>query len=53
MTANGACCDLIINTVPQAEDCQKYLALLAQGGTIVQLGLFVEPHKISQFDLIG
>lgn len=53
MKAGAASIDLMINTVPVPQDCTKYLPLLAQGGTIVQLGYWGEPHMINQMTLIG
>ena len=47
MNAEAASCDLILNTVAAPHECGHYLPLLAQGGTLVQLGVFVEPHHIS------
>ena len=52
MKAEAAKIDLILNTVAAPHQASHYLSLLAQGGTIVQLGVFAEPHQISQMPLI-
>jgi len=44
--------DLIINTVSANHQLGHYLPLLKKRGTIVQLGLVMEPHLISQFGLL-
>ena len=38
--------DLILNTISASHQCGKYLSLLATKGTLVQLGLVMEPHKV-------
>ena len=40
--------DLILNTVAANHDINTYLPLLAPKGVIVQLGLALAPHSISQ-----
>ena len=45
-------CDLILNTVGAKHDINVYIPLLAQDGTIVQLGGLVYPHTVSQFGLM-
>ena len=42
--------DLILNTVSAPHEVQDYFGLLDKDGTIVQLGLINEPHKVN-FDL--
>lgn len=44
--------DLILNTIPVAHQLADYLPLLANDGTIVQLGLNPTPHSISQLSLL-
>jgi len=44
--------DLILNTVPVAHELSTFLPLLANDGTIVQMGIFGEPHKVSQLSLL-
>ena len=38
--------DLILNTVSAPHEVQDYFGLLDKDGTIVQLGLVNEPHKV-------
>lgn len=38
--------DLILNTVSAPHQAQDYFGLLDKDGTIVQLGLVNEPHKV-------
>jgi len=45
-------CHIILNTVSSSHSVNDYLGLLAKGGTIVQLGLVVEPHQVSQLPLM-
>jgi len=45
-------CDLILNTVSANHDLNVYLPLLASSGTIVQIGLGMQPHPINQVKLI-
>jgi len=45
-------CDLILNTVGAQHDLNTYLPLLAQDGTIVQLGGNVYSHTVSQMPLM-
>jgi uncharacterized zinc-type alcohol dehydrogenase-like protein len=45
-------CDLILNTVSADHDVNTYMGLLNKSGTIVQLGLVIKPHAISQLPLI-
>ena len=45
-------CDLILNTVGVKHDLNIYLPLLAQDGTLVQLGGNVHPQTFSQFPLM-
>lgn len=40
-------CDLLLNTISASHQCGKYLSLLATNGTLVQLGLVIEPHNVS------
>jgi uncharacterized zinc-type alcohol dehydrogenase-like protein len=46
--ANAGKCDLILNTVSANHDINTYMPLLAKNGTIVQLGLAMAPHMVSQ-----
>lgn len=48
MEAAAMSLDLIINTVAANHDLNLYLPLLANKGVIVQLGLAMAPHAISQ-----
>ena len=45
-------CDLILNTVGVKHDLNVYMALLAQDGTLVQLGGNVYPQTVNQFGLM-
>ena len=45
-------CDLILNTVGAKHDLNVYLSLLAQDGTLVQLGGNIYPHTIHQVGLM-
>jgi len=45
--------DLILNTISAPHQCGKYLSLLDRSGTLVQLGISLEPHNIYQGVLIG
>jgi len=45
-------CHIILNTVSANHQVADYLGLLAKGGTIVQIGLVVEPHQVSQLPLM-
>ena len=45
-------CDLILNTVGVKHDLNVYMPLLAQDGTLVQLGGNVYPHTVSQTGLM-
>ena len=44
-------CDLILNTVGAKHDINAFLPLLAQDGTVVQLGLNVYPQNVYEFGL--
>lgn len=44
--------DLILNTVSAAHQMGLYIPLLANEGTIVQLGLVADTHDINQMDLL-
>ena len=44
--------DLLLNTVSATHQIETYLPLLANGGTIVQLGLVKDKHAISQMALL-
>jgi len=48
----NAKCDLILNTVSAPHQISDYLNLLNNDGTLVQLGLVTEPHKIVQLPLV-
>jgi len=52
MASENAKLDLIINTISAEHDASVYLPLLAQGGTLVQLGACLNPHPINQMHLI-
>merc|ERR1739844_836069 len=45
-------CDLILNTIGAKHDLNIFLPLLAQDGTIVQLGLNVHPQNVYEFSLV-
>lgn len=49
---NAGTCDLILNTVSAEHDVNTYVPLLAKQGTIVQLGLTLNPHPVSQLPLM-
>jgi uncharacterized zinc-type alcohol dehydrogenase-like protein len=49
---NGGLCDIILNTVSANHDASKYLSLLNHNGTLVQLGLALEPHPIKQIPIM-
>lgn len=44
--------DLILNTVSANHQAATYLSLLKQNGTLVQLGLVLEPHSVMQMQLM-
>jgi len=44
--------DLILNTVSAAHQLGTYFPLLRTDGTLVQLGLVVEEHKVNQMWLL-
>jgi len=46
MAAEAGKCDLILNTVSAKHEVSTYLGLLRTNGTIVQLGLVREEHKL-------
>jgi len=50
--AEAGKCDLILNTVAAPHQVATYIDLMAQDGTIVQLGVFGEPHMVCQLPLI-
>merc|ERR1739838_986045 len=52
MTRSKGSLDLLINTVSADHQLNTYIPLLKKRGTIVQLGLVVEPHTIHQFGLL-
>lgn len=52
LKANAGKMDLILNTVSANHDINTYMNLLATNGTIVQLGLAMQPHTVSQLPLM-
>jgi len=52
MKAAGDSLDLILNTVSADHDLNTYLPLLAAKGILVQLGLVLSPHPVSQLPLM-
>jgi uncharacterized zinc-type alcohol dehydrogenase-like protein len=52
MAAEAGNIDLILNTVAAPHEVGHYISLLAESGTIVQLGVFGEPHSVNQLPLI-
>lgn len=52
MKANANLCDLIINTIAAPHEVSHYLSILKPRSTIVQLGVFGQPHTLSQVPLI-
>jgi len=52
MTSAGQTLDLILNTVSASHDLNHYLPLLANKGTLVQLGLVLTPHPVVQMPLM-
>lgn len=45
-------CDIILNTVSANHDLNVYLPLLANSGTIVQIGACLTPHPVNQIGLM-
>lgn len=45
-------CDLILNTVSAPHELENYIPFLRKDGTLVQLGLVVEPHQLHQMNLL-
>jgi len=52
LKAHFMTCDLILNTISANHDINVYMGLLAKLGTIVQLGLAVAPHTVSQIPIM-
>jgi len=52
MTAAAMSLDLILNTVSANHDLNLYLPLLSNKGVLVQLGLVMSPHPVSQAPLM-
>merc|ERR1711990_826671 len=52
MKSAGDSRDLILNTVSADHDLNTYLPLLAAKGILVQLGLVLSPHPVSQLPLM-
>jgi len=52
MKAAGMSLDLILNTVSANHNLNVYLPLLANKGVLVQMGLVLPPHPVSQAPLI-
>ena len=52
LAAEARSCDLILNTVAAAHDLNTYTSLLAESGTLVQLGVIGTPHSVNQLGLI-
>jgi len=45
-------CHIILNSVSANHQVSDYLGLLAKGGVIVQIGLVMAPHQVSQLPLM-
>jgi len=52
MAAAAKSVDLILNTVSADHQADHYLPLLANKGTLVQLGLVITPHQVCQLPLM-
>jgi len=52
MKAASQSIDLILNTVSASHEASHYLPLLANKGTLVQLGLVLTPHQVNQMPLM-
>ena len=52
MAANAGSLDLILDTIPSNHDINPYLSLLKKKGTIVVLGVAMEPFQIGAFTLL-
>jgi len=52
MKAAGMSLDLILNTVSAEHQAKHYLPLLANKGTLVQLGLVLPAHQVEQMPLM-
>lgn len=52
MAAAANSLDLILNTVSAEHDLSHYLSLLRRDGTLVQLGLVLNPHPVQQMALM-
>lgn len=52
MKTAGMSLDLILNTVSANHDLNHYLPLLANKGTLVQMGLVLNPHPVRQAPLM-
>ena len=52
MAAAAKSLDLILNTVSADHQADHYLPLLANKGTLVQLGLVITPHQVCQLPLM-
>jgi len=52
MKEGAGLCDLILNTVSAEHQVSTYTPLLHYSGTIVQLGLVIDPHTVNQISLI-
>ena len=52
MKAAAGSLDLILNTVSADHDLNTYLPLLAARGVLVQMGVALTPHPVSQFPLM-
>jgi len=50
--AHAKTLDLILSTVSDIHDATSYLGLLANSGSLVNLGLVTEPHSVKQLPLI-
>lgn len=52
MAAAAKSLDLVLNTVSASHEVTSYTPLLARNGTIVQLGVVLTPHSVSQLALM-
>ena len=52
MAAEVGSCDIILNTVAAPHELGHYLSLVAESGTLVQLGVLAEAHSVCQLPLI-
>jgi len=52
MAKEAKTCDIILNSVSFPHQVQHYMSLLNNSGTIVQIGIFTDEHKLNQAPMI-